>query len=90
LDCIPVINQGAVTIDQPSLLVCYTDGLVEIMRNNKVEYNTQVIEQEIVKLEPISTTIQRIAESRGIKNDGSSNPEIFDDISILGFGFNCC
>jgi len=90
LDCIPVINQGAVTIDQPSMLICYTDGLVEIIRNNNVEYNTQVIEQEIAKLEPISTTIQHIAELRGIKNDGSSNPEIFDDISILGFGFNCC
>lgn len=85
LDEIPVMNLGSILINQPTKLICYTDGLVESVRNEKVEYNTRILEDFIVIPDSINESIKKIAEARGVNGKGESL--IFDDISILGFEF---
>ncbi|MGE0077827.1 MAG: PP2C family protein-serine/threonine phosphatase [Bacteroidales bacterium] len=85
LDEIPVMNLGSIQINQPTKLICYTDGLVESMNNDKVEYNTKIIEDSIINNDSIVQDIKDIAEARGI--NGKNDSQIFDDISILGFEF---
>jgi sigma-B regulation protein RsbU (phosphoserine phosphatase) len=85
LDDIPVINLGTMSIDQPAKLICYTDGLVESIKNDKVEYNTRIVEESIINLESISDNIAKIAGER--EDAGRAESQIFDDISILGFEF---
>ncbi|MCB8964942.1 MAG: SpoIIE family protein phosphatase [Bacteroidales bacterium] len=80
LDDIPVLNIGSVLISDPTKLICYTDGLVESVKDEKVEYNTRILEDNVVNLEPIDESIRRIASDKG-------DAQIFDDVSILGFDF---
>lgn len=84
LDEIPVMNIGSILINQPTKLICYTDGLVECINGDSIEYNTSIIEENLNNDHPIADNIERIAADRG--NDKENNP-IFDDISILGFDF---
>ncbi|MGD9976348.1 MAG: PP2C family protein-serine/threonine phosphatase [Bacteroidales bacterium] len=85
LDEIPVMNLGSVHINQPAKLICYTDGLVESIMDDRVEYNPKLIEDFIVDIGSMDEIIKRIAEARGV--NGKTNSQIFDDISILGFEF---
>ncbi len=85
LDDIPVMNLGSIHITQPTKLICYTDGLVESIKNDKVEYNTRIVEDFIVNFDNITENIKKIAEARGVNSKEDS--QIFDDISILGFEF---
>ncbi|HPD94458.1 MAG: SpoIIE family protein phosphatase [Bacteroidales bacterium] len=86
LDDIPVMNQGSILVNQSSVLICYTDGLVEsVKEDGRVEYNTNIIEHEIVKPLGVNQIIANIASARGIGGEGEN--QIFDDISILGFDF---
>lgn len=84
LDEIPVMNLGSILINQPTKLICYTDGLVECVKGDTVEYNTEVIEKNISSDQTIEQDIQKIAIARGVTDEDS---QIFDDISILGFDF---
>lgn len=85
LDEIPVMNLGSIIINQTTKLICYTDGLVESIKDDKVEYNTRILEDYIVTADSIDESIKKIAEARG--GNGKSDSQIFDDISILGFEF---
>ncbi len=85
LDDIPVMNLGSIHITQPTKLISYTDGLVESIKNDKVEYNTRIVEDFIVNFDNITENIKKIAEARGVNSKEDS--QIFDDISILGFEF---
>lgn len=84
LDEIPVMNLGSILISQPTKLICYTDGLVECLKGDSVEYNTKIIEDHINNDSPIAQNIEQIAKARGVDRE---NNQIFDDISILGFDF---
>ncbi len=35
LDEIPIIRKGSVTIEEPSKLLCYTDGLTDLIHEKK-------------------------------------------------------
>lgn len=87
LDEIPIMNIGSILINQPSKLICYTDGLVECITNNRVEYNTKILEQNIANTQTIDQNIRTIADIRS-GNGGGESQGIFDDISILGFEFS--
>ncbi len=84
LDQIPFINKGEVKITEPTKLLCYTDGLVELMSSNKVQYNTDQIKSRVVNGERIDYNIQKIIDDQSI-DEGST--AIFDDISIIGVEF---
>lgn len=84
LDEIPMIRKGSVTIEGPAKILCYTDGLVELMDGKGVSFGTGEIEECIFNGKPIENNIQTIIEKQGIL-EGST--KIFDDISILGVEF---
>lgn len=86
LDEIPVMNVGSILINQPSKLICFTDGLVEFLTENEVGYGTKTIEEDISNGLSLEENINLIIETQGRQSD-NNNIVLFDDISILGFEF---
>lgn len=86
LDEIPVMNVGSMLINQPSKLICFTDGLVEFLSENKVENGTKAIEENISNTASLENNIEIIVETQGQQSE-NNNIVLFDDISILGFEF---
>ncbi|HQB77803.1 Stage II sporulation protein E [anaerobic digester metagenome] len=86
LDEIPFMNIGNIQVQEPSKLICYTDGLVEYLNENKIEYGTKIIEENIANKDSIFQNIESIIETQTNSANGNSKV-IFDDISILGFEF---
>ena len=84
LDDIPIIEKGVLTIEEPSKMLCYTDGLVELIDKEGVEFGTGNLEKHISNTRSIRDNIQDIIEKQQILN---GNTAIFDDISILGIDF---
>jgi len=84
LDDIPQIEMGKCIIEKPSKLLCYTDGLVELVDDEGVEFGTETLEKYLSNHRPIKTNIQEIIEGQGIL---TGNTAIFDDITILGIEF---
>jgi len=80
LDELPIIKKGTLTITEPSKLICYTDGLVELVGKEDVELDTHELEVCVSNDNPIKDNIQSLIEKQGIL-DG--NQAVFDDISIL-------
>jgi len=84
LDYIPTIKTGMVQLDGEHKLLCYTDGLVELMNESQVEVDTQDIEECMSNNDRIDKNIQDIIERQNIDK---GNPAIFDDISLIGIEF---
>ncbi|MFC2116680.1 PP2C family protein-serine/threonine phosphatase [Bacteroidota bacterium] len=84
LDDIPTIEKGIRTISEPSKLLCYTDGLVELVDDEGIEFGTGKIEKHISNHRTIQANIQEIIEGQGIL---TGNQSIFDDITMLGVDF---
>jgi len=84
LDEIPFIHHGSMLIEEPSKMICYTDGLVEVIDDTGVGFGTAVIEENIANDAPVAENINSIIESRRIL---SGSTAIFDDITILGIEF---
>ena len=84
LDEIPTIEKGVITITETSKLLCYTDGLVELIDDEGVEFGTEKLEKHISNRRSIQINIQEIIDGQGIL---TGNQSIFDDITILGIDF---
>jgi sigma-B regulation protein RsbU (phosphoserine phosphatase) len=84
LDRIPKIEIGDYRIEEASKLLCYTDGLVELVDEKGVEFGTGNIEKHLSNPRSIQHNIQEIIRAQGIL---SGNQAIFDDITILGIDF---
>lgn len=84
LDEIPCIASHKMVVEQDIKLLCYTDGLVEILNDDLVEAGTEVIETFLQNDLPIKENIDAIVNHYGIMED---NQSIFDDITMLGFEF---
>jgi len=81
LDEIPIIKKGVIEINNKSKLICFTDGLIEILNETGVETGTKLIEKEIANANSIEETIKNIIEGY---NAHKSSDMIFDDVTILG------
>jgi sigma-B regulation protein RsbU (phosphoserine phosphatase) len=81
LDEIPMIRKGSITIEEPTKILCYTDGLTDLLDGKGVTSGTEEIENCLKNSETIEANIQNIIEKQGIHE---GNKAIFDDISILG------
>ena len=81
LEEIPMIRKGSVTIEEPTKILCYTDGLTELLDGKGVSIGTQEIEQCMMNGDPIELNIKDIIKKQGIEEGSTA---IFDDISILG------
>lgn len=84
LDEIPCIASEKMVVEKDIKLLCYTDGLVEILNDDLVEEGTEVIETFLQNDLPIKENIDNIVNHYGIMED---NQSIFDDITMLGFEF---
>ncbi len=85
LDEIPKIEIGVRFVEEASKLLCYTDGLVELVDEEGVEFGTEKIEKHLANHRSIKQNIQEIIEGQGIL---TGNQAIFDDITILGIDIN--
>lgn len=81
LDEIPMIRKGLLYIEEPSKLLCYTDGLVELMDGLGVSTETSEIEECLQNNGSIEDNIHSIINRQKIMENTTA---IFDDISILG------
>jgi sigma-B regulation protein RsbU (phosphoserine phosphatase) len=81
IDEIPFIRKGSLTLEDHSKIICYTDGLVELIDGKEVSNGTRELEECIRNEESIEANIQAIIRKQGVR-EGS--PSIFDDISLLG------
>jgi phosphoserine phosphatase RsbU/P len=84
LDEIPLIRKGSVTLEEHTKILCYTDGLVELIDGKEVSFGTKEIEDCIMNNHSIEDNIQAIIRKQGI---AEGSPAIFDDISMLGIEF---
>jgi phosphoserine phosphatase RsbU/P len=84
LDEIPVIKKRTVIINQTTKLLCYTDGLVEVIEDNEVAYGTTAIEKQLSNTDPIQLNMDSIIQSQSILSDSKS---VFDDVTMLGVEF---
>lgn len=81
LDEIPMIRKGSITIEENTKILCYTDGLIELLDGKGISYATKEIEECLSNNDGIKNNIDNIIIKQGITEDSTS---IFDDISILG------
>ncbi|HKK62093.1 MAG TPA: PP2C family protein-serine/threonine phosphatase [Bacteroidales bacterium] len=84
LDELPFLEVQSVTMDEASKMLCFTDGLVEIINDSEVETGTEKLEIELQNDDSIKKNIDAIIKKQGILEDDDS---IFDDISILSAEF---
>ena len=84
LDEIPSIQIGCLILDEPTKMLCYTDGLVELVDESGVELGTARLEKHLSNPRPIEKNIEEIIVNQKIL---TGNAAIFDDISILGIEF---
>lgn len=85
LEEIPTINGVKIEIAPSSKILCYTDGLVEVLRDTVVEFNLQAIEKQVANNRSVEENLQSIIETQRLNTD---NAEVFDDISIVGLQFS--
>ena len=87
IDIIPVVVVEKLKIVEDSLLLSYTDGLVEMLSDTDesgVESVFNVLESAIQNSTEINEVMNEIIEIHNLKG---SNKAIFDDITLLGVKF---
>lgn len=84
VDNMPPIKVGKVKITPNSILLAYTDGLIELDFNNEVDVKLEDIEKLLLNKRNIANVIHNIRFK--IEQPFFSN-HYFDDISILGIQF---
>ncbi|MDR0815285.1 MAG: PP2C family protein-serine/threonine phosphatase [Bacteroidales bacterium] len=87
LDELPVVNVNRTVINEHSLLLSYTDGMVEVMSDTnegEVDSAFYVLENAIRNSPDIETTVETIIEAQNLRG---TNKAIFDDITLLGIEF---
>ena len=89
IDRLPFINEKKITIAENSMMLSYTDGLVELLSDtddNDVTSAFHVLESAIQNSSDINGVLEEIIDTHNLKGN---NQAIFDDITLLGIKFNC-
>jgi sigma-B regulation protein RsbU (phosphoserine phosphatase) len=81
LDEIPIIKKGFLSIDDSTKMLCYTDGIVELISEGDVLHETTSLEESLNNNNPIENNISEIIKKHKIEEGSTA---IFDDISLLG------
>jgi phosphoserine phosphatase RsbU/P len=84
LDELPFLEVQSVMMNERSKLLCFTDGLVEVLNESGIETGTEKLEVELKNEAPMADNIKSIIKKQGILEGSAS---IFDDISILSAEF---
>lgn len=86
LEELPFIHKSEMIINPNSIIVCYTDGVVEIENENNEEYGYQrlgtLLKEKAESINHVNDLIEYITES--VDNFRGNNP-YFDDTALL-----CC
>ena len=85
LDQIPFINSESITIENPSKIVMYTDGLSELKDDSGEDIGTKPVIEHINNSGSIEENIVSLIRDLGIPDD---NPHMFDDVSIIAAEFH--
>jgi sigma-B regulation protein RsbU (phosphoserine phosphatase) len=85
LDFIPFILKGNEYINGTTKILCFTDGLVELIEGEDVHLATPLLEELLCNTDNIDKNIEQIIEKQSIIE---GNPAIFDDITMLGIQIN--
>jgi sigma-B regulation protein RsbU (phosphoserine phosphatase) len=81
LDNIPFIMKGYYLITGNVKLLCYTDGLVELLEGENINLATSHLEEQISNDRLLEENITEIIQELSIEE---GNIAIFDDITMLG------
>ena len=84
LDELPFLEVQSVMMNERSKLLCFIDGLVEVLNESGIETGTEKLEVELINEAPMAENIKSIIKKQGILEGSAS---IFDDISILSAEF---
>lgn len=85
LDEIPKITVGEITIEDNSKLLCYTDGLIELERDDHMEVGVHFLTKMFATPKSLSDTFTDLIQHIDISK---KNKEVIDDISLFGIEFN--
>lgn len=85
LEKIPSVKTGNLITSTAAKLLCYTDGLVETVNQDRIEFGTKEIETSLSNRKHIKTVIKDIAKKVDFYKGGKT---YFDDISLLGIEFH--
>jgi phosphoserine phosphatase RsbU/P len=80
LDEIPYMLVETIKVENPSKLVCYTDGVSELKEPDGTDIGTKYIISNISNTLPIDKNIESLIEELGIPDH---NPTMFDDFSVI-------
>ena len=80
LDEIPVIKKEKLLISQPTKIILYTDGLSELKDDNGNDYGASPIIKHFSNSKKLEDNFAGLVGDIDI---GNSNPNLFDDISLL-------
>jgi sigma-B regulation protein RsbU (phosphoserine phosphatase) len=80
LDEIPYMKIETIKIENPSKIVCYTDGVSELKEADGTDIGTKYIISNISNTLPIEQNIEALISELGIPD---SNPSMFDDVSVI-------
>jgi phosphoserine phosphatase RsbU/P len=80
LDEIPPFKKSQIFVSEYSKLVCYTDGLSELMGEDGKEIGTDIIIRHISNTQPVEANIIGMISELGLPDN---NPSTFDDVSII-------
>lgn len=82
LDIIPAMKIGTLQISPNTKILCYTDGLVEVLNDtNGVDLETTLLVESVKNNQRIDLNIANIITKQNFLTDSEN---IFDDISMLG------
>jgi sigma-B regulation protein RsbU (phosphoserine phosphatase) len=85
LDEIPHITLSKLKIAPGSKLICYTDGIVELENDEKIQFGTKIMEECMNKNVSINAIIDEIIDKL---NTHKGDNDYFDDISLMGIEFH--
>lgn len=84
LDVIPSVEVGKVTIPKNAKMMAFTDGLIELERDNEVQSGLMNIEKIITNSNTIEENME---EAKRLVAGHIESGAIFDDISLIGMEF---
>lgn len=86
LDQIPQIEQGELIIHPGALIVCYTDGIIDLEDDQGNAYPMEELEQLILQSEPISVEQMNLNILQALEKFKGNRPYV-DDIALLSCRF---
>ncbi len=82
LDDLPYFEAKRLQIQEPTMLLCYTDGLVESRSGDVDVYSTKLIEEAVPFHRNPKHLVEAIAHNME-QEEADGSREVFDDVSIL-------